>query len=240
MCRGQDIKEAAAWIGDEKNALTREYTPSKSLTCQKQDAQPRSYAPPPLESGPLILMQMAPSNLNSNAAGQKNQRIQPEDAWKIERDPVISQALAHQKRAGQGHEEHDDSGESELNHREVGSLRYTWGAAGAFSVVVSARGNVIAAAATGVNYLDFIRDRTRHNRTPLVCLAHPLRRNVLRNVIVRRPRNAEFIRPAIDHRNVAGKIIERGRRGNAPFQSRGVPRIVGRFLPRLHTVEKVE
>jgi len=44
MCRGQDIKEAAAWIGDEKNALTRELTPSKELTCQKQDAQTRSYA----------------------------------------------------------------------------------------------------------------------------------------------------------------------------------------------------
>src|SRR2546428_6081605 len=104
-------------------------------------------------------MQMPASNLNGNAAGQQNQRIQPEGAWKIERDPVISQALAHQKRAGQGHKKHDEAGEPELNHGEVGARRYASGAAtGAFFVVSSARGNVVAPAATGVNYLDFIRD----------------------------------------------------------------------------------
>src|SRR5437879_5641814 len=240
MCRGQDIKEAATWIGDQENTLTGKLAPGDELTGQKKDSQACGYAPPLLEGDLLVSTQMPARDLNGNAAGQKNQRVQPEDTRKIECDPIITQSLAHEKRAGQRHEKHDDAGKSKLNDCEVGALRYTGGAAGAFSLIVAASGNVCPPAATGVNYLDLVCDCTRHNRTPLVCLAHLLRRQVLRNVVVRRAWNAEFIRPAIDHRDVAGKIIERGRRGNTPFERGRVPWILGGLLPRLHTVEEVE
>src|SRR5690348_13610373 len=141
-------------------------------------------------------MQLPARHLNGDAAGQKNQGIEPENARKIESDPIIPQSFAYQKRARQCHEEHDDAREPELNHGEIGPLRYTVRTAAAAAVIPTG-GNVIASASTGVNYLDVIRDGARHNRTPLVRFAHSLRRQMLRNIIVRRAWNTEFIRPAI-------------------------------------------
>src|SRR5438045_3764171 len=101
-------------------------------------------------------MQLPARHLNGDAAGQKDQRIEPEDARKIEADPIIAQSFAHQKRTRQRHEEHDDADEPQLNYGEVGPLRYTMRAAVAVSAIIPAGGNVIAPASTRVNYLDVI------------------------------------------------------------------------------------
>src|SRR5690242_1262403 len=212
MCRGENVKETAAGIGDQKNALTGKLAPGHELTNQKKHAQARGYVPPALESDLFATVQITSRRLNGDAARQQNQSIQPKHTRKIERDPVVPQPLAHQQRAGQCHEKHDDAGEPQLNDRKVSALRYTVEAApGAFSIIIAAGGNVCPAAATRVNYLNFVSDRARHNRTPLVRLSHSLWRQVLWNVVLGRSRYAEFIRAAIDHGDMPREVVKRGR-----------------------------
>src|SRR5256885_1188761 len=87
MCPSQDVKETAAGIGDQKNALTGKLAPRHELAGQKKHTQTRGYVPPALESGLFATVQITPRHLNGNAAGQENQRIQPKHVRKIECNP---------------------------------------------------------------------------------------------------------------------------------------------------------
>src|SRR5579863_8414830 len=157
MRRRQHVKKTAARIRYEENPLVRKLSPGDELPRDKQNSQARRYAPPAFESGPFAFTQVTPRYLYRKTAGQKNQRIHPENARKGERHPIISQPFAHQKRAGQRHKKHNDSGERQLNNGEISPLRRAVGfAAGAVSVVIATGGNIRPAAATGVDYLDLI------------------------------------------------------------------------------------
>src|SRR5579859_3983497 len=102
---------------------------------------------------------VAAGYLNRQAAGQKNQGIQPRNAREIERHPIIRQTFAHEKGTRQRHKKHDDPGHGELNDREVSALRHTSRfTPRTVAVILAASGNVCASAATGFNYLELIRD----------------------------------------------------------------------------------
>src|SRR6266567_1309811 len=71
--------------------------------------------------------------------------------------------------------------------------------------------------------------------------AYQIRREMLRDVIVRGAGHAEFIRSVINHRFKTSEVVMRRRRRNGPFKRGRMPRIFFlRFLPCLQTPEKVE
>src|SRR6202011_70527 len=115
--------------------------------------------------------------------------------------PVRAKPLTHDVRAGQRHEEHYDGGESHLERREIGAPRHgtprTWRAA----IVIAARRRAGTAIVTGVDDLDIFSDCSWHGSAFwFLRLAHQIRREMLRDVIVRSARHAEFVRSVIHHR----------------------------------------
>src|ERR1700726_1874379 len=108
--RGKQIVKTAARIGDQENALGFELPPGGKLPGQEKQSQGRGDRPPLAEGSRSTLAELPDRNLNRNAAGEKRQRVNPDDARQDKRNPVAAQPLAYQKRAGERHEEHDDAG----------------------------------------------------------------------------------------------------------------------------------
>ena len=159
----------------------------------------------------------------------------------------IAKPLSHDVGAGQRHEEHDDGGKAQLQRREISAPRDRTPRPGRIAIVIATGGRRIAAAVTGVYQLDIVNNCSGHRFTlrnysaKRLGFAHQIRREMLRNVIIRRARHAEFIWPVIDNRLDAAEIIKRRRRRDRPLQRRRVPGIFFlRFLPREQAPEEIE
>src|ERR1039458_5358522 len=106
----EDVKKAAAGIGRQKNAGSRELTPGDYLPGEEKQPEDRANAPPMAEGVLLVREKIFPGTREREAAGQEDQRVQPEDAGNFERLPtIVREAFAHDERAGERDEENQNS-----------------------------------------------------------------------------------------------------------------------------------
>src|SRR6185437_6843690 len=119
--RCQQVEKAAARIGDEKNTFCRKLMPGDQLASHKCESEDDGEAPPAIKAGGCAPVKLVTRFLNRYAAGQQNKGVQEKDPGPTERQPIISESIAHQKRAGKRHEKHNDSSQRKLDRREIGT-----------------------------------------------------------------------------------------------------------------------
>src|SRR6266478_1260201 len=160
--RRQKIKKAAAWIRREKHPSRGEPAPGNDLPGQEQQSEAGGYRPPCAESFARAAFQFFPRHNNSDTADQQNGGIEPDD-WRHRCAlPIDAQALAHDVRTGQRHEEHNDGRESKLQRRKVSAARYRAPRSMRSAVVIAARGRACASTVTCVYNLDIFSDCSWH------------------------------------------------------------------------------
>src|SRR5271156_486913 len=167
----ENVEKAAARIRRQEKSLSGELAPGENLPSDEKNAENSSGGPPVAETFVIFRAEAAVCARKGEAAGDQYQSVEPQDARNLQRNPsAIGHVLAHDIRADERHEEHQNARERYEHPGDVGALRNP-GCTGRIAAVTAIAPVAGETSATGTfvgrNQLDiFSDDRAWHCISP--------------------------------------------------------------------------
>src|SRR6266487_3423105 len=115
----ENVKEAAGLVAGDVHALRDKLPPGNELPGHEQKSKDRGGKPKSTKTETVRKKEPPPRRFQSKTARQKNERVGPENARKMDRHPQIVAAPQDDEGAGERHEKHQNGNDTDRDGSRV-------------------------------------------------------------------------------------------------------------------------
>src|SRR6266478_5902586 len=116
---GENVKETAGLVARDVHALRDKLPPGNELPGDKEKSQDRGRQPKFTKAGKVRKKEPPPRRFQSKTAREKNERVGPENARKMDGHPQIVAATQDDEGAGKRHEKHQNGNDADRDCSRV-------------------------------------------------------------------------------------------------------------------------